>query len=567
MVNLPGSGTSADPYQISDGADFNEIEKDMTAVYEIVNDIDASDTLVSNAGTFSGEIIGNDHVVTGFTPESSDYSSTIHDAMLETVSGSVHNIVFESPQLDPDSVAFDYLITVLVDGGSVSNITLRNGSINSDEAFGIIGEAQNDASLTNIQIENFDYVDSSGGRSIGLVCKEFLSGTMSDVRLEDVTIEAESGGAVFEMAESTVENVLLKNVEFTGTGDFCALLGRGADGRTVKNITVTGCSLIDQNGSNIRYGILAARTFNGTFENVLVYNNPRIDWRDNDGGQGEYGNPLIGMDEFDSDYTTSGLYYDDSTDQWAASDTVASGQATADLQGSTAETTLSEFDFTSTWAVITADKDGADDYPRLTAFYDAPLSAVITLNSPDEAANFVSGEQFAFDFQVSNNEDSLDATVNLNVNDPDGTSSNPISQSLTAGSSQTYNSSYTSSTLGSGSWEVVADAEGRSPVSESRVFEIFDESELSFDVDATDLSRVFFDAEIVGSDQVSYTVFVNGTERFSSDLSPTEHGVKTRSVDVSAETGATTVAVRVETGQNSTGSGLEVFNIRTDQVI
>lgn len=53
---MTGSGTLADPYIISDVDDLQAIENDLTAYYELANDIDASTTSGWNGGAGSLEV-------------------------------------------------------------------------------------------------------------------------------------------------------------------------------------------------------------------------------------------------------------------------------------------------------------------------------------------------------------------------------------------------------------------------------------------------------------------------------------------------------------------------------
>lgn len=72
---MTGSGTLFDPYIIYNVDDLQAIENDLTAYYELANDIDASATSGWNAGqgfypiaafsTFTGHFDGKGHIITG----------------------------------------------------------------------------------------------------------------------------------------------------------------------------------------------------------------------------------------------------------------------------------------------------------------------------------------------------------------------------------------------------------------------------------------------------------------------------------------------------------------------
>lgn len=75
---MTGSGTLLDPYIISDVNDLQAMENDLTAYYELANDIDASATVGWNAGagfapvgdsvnSFTGQLDGKGHTIDGLT--------------------------------------------------------------------------------------------------------------------------------------------------------------------------------------------------------------------------------------------------------------------------------------------------------------------------------------------------------------------------------------------------------------------------------------------------------------------------------------------------------------------
>jgi VCBS repeat-containing protein len=85
VSDLPGDGTAARPYQISNASELQAIEDDLTANYTLVSDIDATNTSQWNGGlgfdplggvddkfntprsSFSGTFDGNGHTITGLT--------------------------------------------------------------------------------------------------------------------------------------------------------------------------------------------------------------------------------------------------------------------------------------------------------------------------------------------------------------------------------------------------------------------------------------------------------------------------------------------------------------------
>lgn len=575
---LNGSGTEADPYQITSSADWTEINNDLTAYYELQNDIDFGNGAIASidfSTPFSGTIDGAGYAIRN-VGNSGGYDTSQNGsnrALINDFEGEIKNIVLDNWGLSHGSTAA-YIIDNL-NGGNLTDITVKNSNFSSTgNGVAIVSSANGSSEV----VSNFEIIDSTFEGTEGAPFFAFQTNSIVDLLIKNVSKTATSDSSLYVLVRPlNLEGLRVVNSDFEtqGTTTFNSVAVINDISNTYRDIEIDNVNILFPNMNPDVDNVLQidnTGTSSATLKNVSIRNvsstsgssTTRIINAESDNVSYEdifvtdTSGYTIYNDSGSSNTVTDAYYNSETTD---SSPSAFTALTTSEMTGSAASTNMN-FDFTNDWYTVD------NDYPRLDNFYNPPFAADITLNSPEDGANFVSGETFAFDFSVTNNEGSIDGTVNLNITSPDSSTSNPISQTLAAGSSNTYNSSGNSyTTLGSGSWEVVVDGTDREPATASRTFEIFDDSELSFDLDATDLSRVFFDAEISGSDQVSYTVFVNGSERFSSNLTPSEHGVKTRSVDVSGQSGATTVAVRVETGQNSTGSGLEVFNIRTDKVI
>jgi hypothetical protein len=75
--DLPGDGTESDPYEISNVSELQAMEDDLDANYELVTDINASETAqwnenkgfdpIGGTDAFVGSFDGNGHTLTGLT--------------------------------------------------------------------------------------------------------------------------------------------------------------------------------------------------------------------------------------------------------------------------------------------------------------------------------------------------------------------------------------------------------------------------------------------------------------------------------------------------------------------
>lgn len=116
--SLPGSGTSSDPYEISNLTDLNKTREDLDAHYELVNDIDATETKNWNSGK-------------GFDPVG-----------------------------DNDPISTDNRFQGVFDG---NGYTIENLTINRDSEnyAGIFGFTRPSSEMKNVSLENADIEGSS----------------------------------------------------------------------------------------------------------------------------------------------------------------------------------------------------------------------------------------------------------------------------------------------------------------------------------------------------------------------------------------------------------------------
>ena len=110
---MTGSGTLLDPYIIYDVADLQAMELDLTAYYELANDIDASTTVTWNGG------LGFDPV--GSSPSPNGFSGTF-DGKGYTITG-----LFINRPLESYVGLFGY--TEVGSGGWINNVGLVNCNI------------------------------------------------------------------------------------------------------------------------------------------------------------------------------------------------------------------------------------------------------------------------------------------------------------------------------------------------------------------------------------------------------------------------------------------------------
>ncbi len=189
--NLPGNGTSGDPYKISNASELQAVEDDLDANYELVSDIDASQTAQWNSrsgfdpvGTFRGSINGNGYIISQLTIKRSD-----KNPVEESTVG-----LFKSNK------------------GTLADISLTNITVIGEAAVGgLVGE-NNGGTIRNARV--FGDVTSTRGAVGGLAATNSgviqnveTSGDVTDVDPTDAPSSTFVGGIVgVAESNSTIQN-------------------------------------------------------------------------------------------------------------------------------------------------------------------------------------------------------------------------------------------------------------------------------------------------------------------------------------------------------------------------
>jgi len=421
-VNYNGDGTAGNPYEVGNVNQLQCIEnQDLDASYEVVSDIDASDTPSWNGGdgfepieTFTGTFEGEGEEITGLTinrPTESGVgvfgvvggSATVEDVSLigvdVTGSGDVGGLVgvnSDNAAVTRSSVVGDVEgvsdvgVVVGQNGATVSESSADGSVDGAADAGGLVGDNDDSGTVTNssarVRVDGSDDTgglvgDNGGG---GIVADSFATGKVDG--------NDEVGGLV-GLNDGTVRGSnSTGNVD--ATTEVGGLVGDN-DGGSVTRSKATG----DVTGTDSRVGGLVGnnrgpvtRSFargatDGSFDvGGLVGNNgdqvARSYSTGGVNGDGDVGG-LVGDNDGGSvtrsyavgsvngDGDTGGLVGDSvgtvTSSYW---DTLATGQTdsdggtglvTTEMQGGAAIGNMTDFDFTSTWDTVT----NPEDYPIL----------------------------------------------------------------------------------------------------------------------------------------------------------------------------------------------------------
>jgi hypothetical protein len=129
-----GSGTGGDPYRITDCAQLDSINADLTADYVLANDIDCSNAGTLNGGAGWSPIGGG----SGFQGTLDGQGHTIDNLDLSNMS---------------DSTTFAGMFSTLSNNAVVENLSIINGKINGGNNIGMVaGSLSDTSSLDNVYV-------------------------------------------------------------------------------------------------------------------------------------------------------------------------------------------------------------------------------------------------------------------------------------------------------------------------------------------------------------------------------------------------------------------------------
>ena len=351
---MTGSGTQADPYIISDVTDLQNMNLDLTAYYELANDIDASGTAAWNGGEgfvpigssvapFQGQFDGKGYTITSLTI----------DRAAETLVG---------------------LFGLVVEVGSaltIKDVTISGASITGDDYTGAIaGLIQGDITVSGCTVSGTISAGDSGGGIVG--------DASMGARISDCASTCTVGGDYYVAGiVGNAYNCTINKCLATGT-----LTGKGHVGGIAGNIddcTLSECGAnVDATSTRAdnaagHVGALVGYLRDSTIENCYGRGSATGD----DGNSSEGVGGLVG-----SDATTASSTY---TDSFAA--TTVSGHLTGGLIGyMDSDQTFSDccWDTTTGGAVGVGESNsvsdptisGIDGYTRETLLDDGIVSTL-----------------------------------------------------------------------------------------------------------------------------------------------------------------------------------------------
>jgi FlaG/FlaF family flagellin (archaellin) len=248
--NMSGSGTSADPYVITNDQELQAMRVEPNSHYELANNIDASKTdqwnsgkgyypIQGNSGSFSGTLDGNGYVIDGlYMDRDTDYAG-----LIGFLDGTIKNVGIINGDFtnggNVGGIAGDS------DGGSIENVYFRGSIVSQSDEYsgGIVGTQGQGAEIRNAYTAGSVQTNGTNGASGGIAgansCNSCGSATMENTyssmsvsadRSDQLaaynygTISGSAGLSESEMkgssAETNMSNLDFVNMWKTVSGDY-----------------------------------------------------------------------------------------------------------------------------------------------------------------------------------------------------------------------------------------------------------------------------------------------------------------------------------------------------------
>nr|AKY04308.1 GLUG domain protein [uncultured haloarchaeon] len=380
--DLPGDGTESNPYEISNVSELQAMEDDLDANYELVSDIDASQTAQFNDGRgfdpvggtefrettpppFTGSFEGNDHTITGLTINRPDQSA---GGVFGFSRGTITNVTLTDITIVANTFVGG-LVGFHLEGGTITNAS-ASGSVTGTGENGDIG------GLVGINSGSIQTATASGtvngsGAAGGVVGLNTPAGTIATARSSGSVTGNESVGGLVGGNGGLIQNATASE-SVTGNDSVGGIVGTNV------------FRFVSDGNETVRAG-----TIQDTFAVGAVSGNADV------GG-------LVGSNSAPGTTTTGTVeqsYFDEQATGQSASAGNATGLTTAEMQGQAAAENMNRFDFDNTWTTTS-------EYPALRA-----------LSGADEGSGSGSGS--------GGDDGSIEVDVDPSDLSGDGSESNP----------------------------------------------------------------------------------------------------------------------------------------------
>jgi hypothetical protein len=187
-----GTGTLADPYQITNCTQLQEIEDDLSGNYILVNDINCSDTINWNSGdgfspvnVFIGTLDGQDYTINDLyinRPIENGVGLFGSIGVFETSSGNISNVNLENVNITGSNDVAS--LVGYFDGGIIDNCSSSGNIECASYCGGLIGEISQQLVLINNShssnnVNGLDTLGGLTGTNYGRIDNSYATGNVT----------------------------------------------------------------------------------------------------------------------------------------------------------------------------------------------------------------------------------------------------------------------------------------------------------------------------------------------------------------------------------------------------
>ncbi len=323
------SGIVSAQSQISTCQELQDIENNPSSDYELLNDIDCSDTESWNGGSgfepidnFSGELDGNSYRITG--------------------------LYIDRPSED-DVGLFGSSFT-----GEITNTRFIEADVVGDGFVGVVAGTRDSYDITNVILLNSNvkgsssYVGGLAGRPEGSIIDSSVINTDVEMR----SSSSYTAGLAARPSSATIQRTRVIGGSVTGEDFTGGLVGR-TSGSTSVTDSYAGTE-VTGSGSNVGGAIGFTSNVGSDFSQLYSYGQVN-------GGEGIFGDGGSGGD------TVNDAYWDTQASGTTSDGWEGQGLTTSEMTGDEAEDNMVNFDFDNIW-------DTRDsDYPAFQWEFGEPL--------------------------------------------------------------------------------------------------------------------------------------------------------------------------------------------------
>ncbi|MEC8339421.1 MAG: ZmpA/ZmpB/ZmpC family metallo-endopeptidase-related protein, partial [Nanoarchaeota archaeon] len=229
-----GDGSSSNPYQISNCVELQNMSSNLTASYELVQDI--------NCGTINFVPIGN-VFPNNFRGDFNGNYFTIYDFYIDNISlnntglfgvtnlASIANVSFYNVSINGnDNIG---VLAGSLDSSTISNVDVILGDVSGNDNVGaLVGDLRYYSRIEN----SFSFADVNGGNNVGgLVGVGDVSSIYYSYSEADVTGSNNVGGLMGNMSHAKIYDSYSRS-KVTGTTDVGGLFGVSGETRDISII-------------------------------------------------------------------------------------------------------------------------------------------------------------------------------------------------------------------------------------------------------------------------------------------------------------------------------------------